>query len=155
MEYFYCIFLPAYISRFYQEVTLPDNFECDRCTLQLVRHAGEWVAPGGVYRFWSCAVISIVNSSSMSYTKKNCSYPLPYHNTEWDRAYTIHFKTSVLLYVSFLSAQVLCAITWHAQVMEHVTKGSVLVTGSIQGNSVRIKVCFMLPWISKLGTEME
>jgi len=79
---FFCIFLPAYISRFYQEVTLPDNFECDRCTLQLVRHAGEWVAPGGVYRFWSCADISIVNSSSMSYTKKNCSYPLSYHNTE-------------------------------------------------------------------------
>jgi len=39
--------------------------------------------------------------------------------------------------------------------MEHVTKRSVLVTGSIQGNSVKIKVCFMLPWISKLGTEME
>ena len=68
-----CTFMHAYlvalfspIRRFYQQVTLPGDFECERCTLQLVRQAAEWTAPGGGYRFWSCADVSIVNSSRMS-----------------------------------------------------------------------------------------
>ena len=40
------------------QVTLPSDFTCDRCILQLVRQAGEWVATGG-YVFWTCADIAI------------------------------------------------------------------------------------------------
>ena len=49
------------------QITLPENFTCYRCILQLLRQAGEWVFNGG-YVFWSCADISIVdNSGTNSY----------------------------------------------------------------------------------------
>ena len=50
--------------RLHQEVTLPADFTCERCVLQLLRQAGEWAAPGGGYVFWSCADVSIVDSES-------------------------------------------------------------------------------------------
>lgn len=45
-------------SAFSQEVKLPEDFECVECTVQLVRQAAEWRAPGG-YLFWSCADVTI------------------------------------------------------------------------------------------------
>ena len=39
-----------------QQITLPDGYTCERCTLQLLRQASEWSAQ---YTFWSCAEISI------------------------------------------------------------------------------------------------
>ena len=61
-----------FCSGYSHEVTLPPDFTCDRCVLQLVRQAAEWSAAGG-YMFWSCADVSIQNrtGTSQSYT---CSY---------------------------------------------------------------------------------
>ena len=39
------------------EVTLPDGYTCDQCTIRLLRQAREW---GDAYRFWSCADVNIV-----------------------------------------------------------------------------------------------
>jgi hypothetical protein len=44
-------------------VTLPSGFECERCTMQLIRNAAEWfVGRGAPYLFWSCAEVSILSS---------------------------------------------------------------------------------------------
>ena len=53
-------FSTIFSRAFTQEVTLPADFTCDSCSLQLVRQAGEWTAPGG-YLFWSCADITVVD----------------------------------------------------------------------------------------------
>lgn len=45
------------------DITLPEDFVCEDCTLQLLRNAAEWgTSTGQPYLFWSCADISIVNS---------------------------------------------------------------------------------------------
>ena len=44
-------------------MTLPQGFTCEKCTLQLLRQAGEWAATGG-YVFFSCADISIQDNAS-------------------------------------------------------------------------------------------
>lgn len=38
------------------EVSLPQNFTCDNCTMRLLRQADEWSSN---YRFWSCSDIDI------------------------------------------------------------------------------------------------
>lgn len=38
------------------EITLPQNYTCDNCTIRLLRQADEW---SNGYRFWSCADIDI------------------------------------------------------------------------------------------------
>lgn len=38
------------------EITLPQNFTCENCTIRLLRQADEW---SNGYRFWSCADIDI------------------------------------------------------------------------------------------------
>ena len=42
-----------------RQITLPDGYTCERCTLQLLRQASEWSAGRAQYIFWSCAEISI------------------------------------------------------------------------------------------------
>ena len=41
----------VYFRHVHQEITLPVNFTCDRCVLQLLSQAGEWTAPSGGYVF--------------------------------------------------------------------------------------------------------
>lgn len=59
-------------SAFRQEITLPEDFECDHCILQLVRQAAEWTAAGG-YLFWTCADVTIRDSGGM-YVGHNLLY---------------------------------------------------------------------------------
>ena len=63
---FICYFSPFYVySTQTVQITLPENFTCYRCVLQLLRQAGEWVFNGG-YVFWSCADISIIDNAGIT-----------------------------------------------------------------------------------------
>lgn len=45
------------------DITLPEDFVCDECILQLLRNAAEWgTSSGQPYLFWTCSDITIVNS---------------------------------------------------------------------------------------------
>ncbi|KAL1448811.1 hypothetical protein WDU94_000071, partial [Cyamophila willieti] len=49
------------------QVTLPKDFECEDCTIRLLREASEW---SNNYRFWSCADVDIKNRNKY---KEDCS----------------------------------------------------------------------------------
>ena len=93
---------PPPCRRLHQEVTLPTDFTCDRCVLQLLRQAGEWAAPGGGYVFWSCADISIVDVDSPGKMCCPCVFINSlYKRMQWLYDCFLHFAvfTSQMWYV--------------------------------------------------------
>ena len=48
------------------QITLPANYTCDQCTLQLLRQASEWSAGNSQYIFWSCAKVSIQEGTQLA-----------------------------------------------------------------------------------------
>lgn len=102
-------------SAFNQEVTLPEDFECDHCTLQLVRQAREWTAVGG-YLFWSCADITISNSSgilTMHVVNNTVGNGLPVQMA-CNRIAFIQDVRNVLKIVLYLFEVCTCVWEWNA-----------------------------------------